>query len=132
MTQDRRGGGRRGKSGRSGGGIAQLLWEQVKNPYPPMQLLDEERMERLHDTSMRILSELGIRVMSDRVMDLFADAGAIVDREEKTIRIDESLVREALRTVPSSFTLTSRNPEKQVHLGGNSLVFGLVAGPPNV
>ena len=132
MSQDRRGGGRRSKLGRSGGGIAQLPWQHVENPYPPMQLLDEERMERLHDTSMRILSELGIRVMSERVMDLFASAGAIVDREEKTIRIDESLVNEALRAVPSSFTLTSRNPEKQVHLGGNSLVFGLVAGPPNV
>ncbi|RUU07080.1 methyltransferase, partial [Mesorhizobium sp. M7A.T.Ca.TU.009.01.3.2] len=132
MTQDRRGGGRRSRLERGGGGIAQLPWQHVENPYPPMQLLDEERMERLHDTSMRILSELGIRVMSERVMDLFASAGAIVDREEKIIRIDESLVREALRAVPSSFTLTSRNPEKQVHLGGNSLVFGLVAGPPNV
>ncbi|MBZ9864685.1 trimethylamine methyltransferase family protein [Mesorhizobium sp. CA15] len=132
MSQDRRGGGRRSKLGRSGGGIAQLPWQSVKNPYPPMQLLDEERMEQLHKTSMRILSELGIRVMSERVMDLFAKAGAIVDREERIIRIDESLVTAALRNVPSSFTLTSRNPQKQVHLGGNSLVFGLVAGPPNV
>ncbi|TIW23155.1 MAG: hypothetical protein E5V81_10480, partial [Mesorhizobium sp.] len=63
--------------------------------------------------SMRILSELGIRVMSEKVMDLFAKAGAIVDRDSNTIRIDESIVTEALRNVPSSFTLTSRNPDKQ-------------------
>ncbi|MDG4874452.1 trimethylamine methyltransferase family protein [Mesorhizobium sp. WSM4935] len=132
MSQDRRGGGRRSKLGRGGGGIAQLPWQSVKNPYPPMQLLDEERIEQLHKTSMRILSELGIRVMSEKVMDLFAKAGAIVDREERTIRIDESIVTEALSNVPSSFTLTSRNPDKRVHFGGNSLVFGLVAGPPNV
>ncbi|TJV74269.1 MAG: methyltransferase [Mesorhizobium sp.] len=132
MSQDRRGGGRRSKLGRSGGGIAQLPWQSVKKPYPPMQLLDEERMEQLHKTSMRILSELGIRVMSEKVMDLFAKAGALVDRESNTIRIDESIVTEALRHVPSSFTLTSRNPDKQLHFGGNSLVFGLVAGPPNV
>ncbi|TIV27166.1 MAG: methyltransferase [Mesorhizobium sp.] len=132
MSQDRRGGGRRSKLGRSGGGIAQLPWQSVKNPYPPMQLLDEERMDQLHKTSMRILSELGIRVMSEKVMDLFAKAGAIVDRESNTIRIDESIIAEALRNVPSSFTLTSRNPDKQLHFGGNSLVFGLVAGPPNV
>ncbi|TGQ17311.1 MULTISPECIES: trimethylamine methyltransferase family protein [unclassified Mesorhizobium] len=132
MSQDRRGGGRRSKLGRSGGGIAQLPWQSVKNPYPPMQLLDEERMDQLHKTSMRILSELGIRVMSEKVMDLFAKAGAIVDRESNTIRIDESIVADALRNVPSSFTLTSRNPGKQVEFGGNSLVFGLVAGPPNV
>ncbi|TIR25985.1 MAG: methyltransferase [Mesorhizobium sp.] len=132
MSQDRRGGGRRSKLGRSGGGIAQLPWQSVKNPYSPMQLLDEERMDQLHKTSMRILSELGIRVMSEKVMDLFAKAGALVDRESNTIRIDESIVAEALRNVPSSFTLTSRNPDKQLHFGGNSLVFGLVAGPPNV
>ncbi|CDX44693.1 Trimethylamine methyltransferase [Mesorhizobium sp. SOD10] len=132
MSQDRRGGGRRSKLGRGGGGIAQLPWQSVKNPYPPMQLLDEERIEQLHKTSMRILSELGIRVMSEKVMDLFAKAGAIVDRTERTIRIDESIVTDALRNVPSSFTLTSRNPDKRVHFGGNSLVFGLVAGPPNV
>ena len=59
-------------------------------------------------------------------------AGAIVDRDESTIRIDESLVAEAVKTAPSSFTLTARNPDKQIKLGGNSLVFGLVAGPPNV
>lgn len=132
MTQDRRGGGRRSKVARGGGGIAQLPWQSVRNPYPPMAMLDEERMETLHTTSMRILSELGIRVMSDQVMDLFEKAGAIVDREEKVIRIDESIVMNALATTPSSFTLTGRNPDKTVRLGGDSLVFGLVAGPPNV
>ncbi|PZO81440.1 MAG: methyltransferase [Mesorhizobium amorphae] len=132
MREERRGGGRRTKLARGGGGIAQLPWEEVRNPYAPMQLLDEERMEQLHTTSMRILSELGIRVMSEQVVELFAKAGAIVDRETMTIRVDESLVTEALRTVPSSFTLTSRNPAKRLHFGGNSINFGLVAGPPNV
>ncbi|MEW9306906.1 trimethylamine methyltransferase family protein [Labrys neptuniae] len=131
MTQDRRSGGRRSRSMR-GGGIPQLPWQRVSNPYSPMQMLDEERMEVLHRSSMRILSELGIRVMSTRAMDLFEKAGAIVDRESQTIRIDETLVKEALRTAPRRFTLTGRNPDKQLEIGGNALVFGLVAGPPNV
>jgi trimethylamine--corrinoid protein Co-methyltransferase len=131
-TQERRAGGRRSKAGRSGGGIPQLPWEHVVNPYPPMRLLDEERMEALHRTSIRILSELGLRVVSDKAIALFDKAGAIVDRAERVVRIDESIVREALRTTPSSFTLTPRNPDRAVHFGGASLVFGLVAGPPNV
>src|SRR3954453_12462367 len=128
MAHDRRGGGRRSKAGRTGGGIPQLPWERVVNPYAPMELLGPEQMETLHCTSIRILSELGIRVMSERVMALFEAAGAIVDRSENIIRIDESLVREALKTVPSSFTLTARNPDKALNFGGNALVFGLVAG----
>jgi trimethylamine--corrinoid protein Co-methyltransferase len=97
-----------------------------------MALLDEEQMQALHRTSMRILSELGIRVMGNNALDLFDGAGAIVDREDRVVRIDENIVREALRTAPSQFTLTSRNPEKQIVLGGDNLVFGLVAGPPFV
>jgi len=132
MSEERRGGGRRGKSARSGGGLSQLPWRSVENPYPPMEMASPDQMQALHDTSIRILSELGIRVMGDRVMDLFQAAGAIVDRDEKIIRIDETIVTEALRTVPATFTLTARNAAKRLTFGGRSLNFGLVAGPPNV
>lgn len=132
MTQERRGGGRKSKSGRSGGGIAQLPWMRVTNPYAPMQLLSEDQMDKLHRTSMRVLSELGIRVMGSRVMDIFAAAGALVDRDASIIRMDESLVMAALKTAPATFPLAGRNRDKQLQIGGNALVFGLVAGPPNV
>ncbi|MEK1890416.1 MAG: trimethylamine methyltransferase family protein [Phyllobacterium sp.] len=132
MSQERRGGGRRSRMARNGTGIPQLPWQNVENNYAPMQMLDDERMDALHRNSMRILSELGIRVMSEKAMSLFERAGAIVDRENMTIRIDESLVNAALATAPSSFTLTSRNKDKQLHIGGTAMAFGLVAGPPNV
>ncbi|MDR0808691.1 MAG: trimethylamine methyltransferase family protein [Gemmobacter sp.] len=132
MSSERRGGGRRGKADRSGGGIQQLPWQPVRNPYAPMELLDPDQMDILHRNTMRILSEYGIRVMSVRVMDLFAAAGAIVDREERIIRIDESIVMAALETAPATFTLTSRNTPRHMTFGDNHLNFGLVAGPPNV
>src|SRR5580693_3272633 len=67
-AHERRGSGRRSKTGRSGGGIPQLPWQHVTNPYAPMQLLNEEQIDQLHRTSMRILSELGIRVMGEKVL----------------------------------------------------------------
>lgn len=132
MNTDRRGGGRRARVARSSGAIPQLPWRLVRNMYEPMRLIDEERLEQLHRNSMRILSEVGIRVMSGKAIELFEKAGAIVDRDEQVIRIDESIVDAALATAPSSFTLTSRNPAKRLVLGGDAMVFGLVAGPPNV
>ena len=132
MTRERRSGGRKGKSNRSSQEIAQLPWQQVKNSHAPMELLNSDHLDQLHKTSLRILSEAGIRVMSDKVLDIFEAAGAIIDRDEMLIRIDESIVDAALATVPSKFTLTSRNPEKQIILGGNNMNFSLVAGPPFV
>jgi len=125
-------GGRRGKAARDGGGLAQLPWRSVDNPFAPLDMAGPEALERLHDTSVRILSELGIRVIGARVLDLFAAAGAIVDRDDGLVRIDASIIDAALATAPRSFTLTPRNPARRLHFGGRSLNFGLVAGPPNV
>ena len=132
MPRNRRAGGRASRTARTGSAIDQLPWQQVRNPYPPFEILDPQQMDLLHATSMRILSEAGIRVMGDNVLDLFEQAGAIVDRGERTVRIDESIVMETIRTAPSSFTLTPHNPQKAVVMGGNHVSFGLVAGPPNV
>ena len=132
MTRDRRGGGRRSKSARSGGLIPQLPWQSIENPYAPLEFASPDQIDAIHRTSMRILSELGIRVVGNRVTELFRKAGAKIDAADNTIRFDEELVGEALRTTPSSFTLTSRNPAKTLKIGGRSVAFGLVAGPPNV
>lgn len=132
MTHEGRGGGRRARAGRSGGGIPQLPWCDVTNGYKPFEILNDEQLDMLHSTSMRILSELGIKVMSEKAMDLFERAGAIVDRTERIIRADESLIMAAIKSAPHSFTLSSRNPERMLRIGGNSMTFGLVAGPPNV
>ena len=132
MNEERRAGGRRGKAARGGTGLAQLPWQDVTLPWPAFEIAGPEAMQALHDASMRILKELGIRVMGTRVPALFAGAGALVDAETGTVRIDEGIVEAALATVPASFTLTPRNPARRRVIGGRSLSFGLVAGPPNV
>ena len=122
---------RRGRRGAAGAVIAQLPWERVANPYAPLEMLTPDQMQDLHDTSIRILKELGIRVMGENARDLMRSAGAKVD-SDGVVRLDESIVDNALATVPRQFTLTPGNPARQVHFGGRDLVFGLVAGPPNV
>ncbi|MCA3511577.1 MAG: trimethylamine methyltransferase family protein [Rhodobacter sp.] len=129
MRETRRG--RRGRRGAAGAAIAQLPWERVANPYAPLEMLTPDQMQDLHDTSIRILKELGIKVMGENARDLMRRAGAKVDAEG-VVRLDESIVDNALSTVPRQFSLTPGNPARQVHFGGRDLVFGLVAGPPNV
>ena len=132
MTRQARTGGRRGKSDRRAASLKQLPWRPAQNPYPEFELLAPEQLDQIHATSMRLLSEAGIRVMSDKVMRIFQPTGAIIDNDSKTIRIDESIVMQALKTTPRSFTLTTRNRAKQISMGGRHINFGLVAGPPNV
>jgi len=110
--------------------IRQLPWRQVENHHGPLPILDPAGVARIHDASIRVLEELGIEVWSQTARELFARAGAIVDGE--TVRVGRDIIEEALASAPSSFTLTSRNPDKVIELGGNKVAFGLVAGPPSV
>jgi len=97
-----------------------------------MAILSEDQIEAIHGASMHILENFGIEVMSPRALALFEKAGATVDCANQNVRLDRGLVAEALKTAPSLYTLTPRNPERKIVLGGNNINFTLVAGPPNV
>jgi trimethylamine--corrinoid protein Co-methyltransferase len=126
----RREGGRARRS--AAGTLAQLPWRDVTNPYPTLEILSADQVEAIHRTSLRILSELGIELMSPSARALLRAYGAETDEATGNVRLDAALVERALSTAPASFTLTPRNRSRSVTLGGSHLVFGLVAGPPNV
>jgi trimethylamine--corrinoid protein Co-methyltransferase len=126
----RRPGGRARRS--TADALPQLPWQQVINPYAPMEILSTDQIEAIHDTSLRILEELGIELMSARAREYLRVAGATVDDATGVVRMDRGLVAKALTQAPSTFSLTPRNVDRRVHLGGRHINFGLVAGPPNV
>lgn len=112
--------------------VPQLPWTQVSNPYLPMDLLSADQLEAIHLTSLRILEELGIEVMSPGALAVLEKGGAQVDSVSNTVRMDRGLVEAALKSTTDSFVLTPRNADRRVILGGSHINFGLVAGPPNV
>jgi trimethylamine--corrinoid protein Co-methyltransferase len=112
--------------------IPQLPAKAVRNPYPPMRLLTDDQVEAIHEASLHILEIFGIELMSARAVGLFARAGAKVDRATGTVWLDRGLLAECLKSAPSIVTLTPRNPARAVRIGGDGIVFTLVAGPPNV
>jgi trimethylamine--corrinoid protein Co-methyltransferase len=125
---------RQGGRGRrlEGTRVPQLPWTEVTNPFLPMEVLSADQVEAIHLTSLRILEEVGIELMSPRAVALLAAAGADVDAATHTVRLDRGLVEKALRSAPASFDLTPRNAGRRVTMGANHVNFGLVAGPPNV
>ena len=71
MTNDprkRREGGRPRRS--ASDALPQLPWKRVRNPYAPMEILSADQVEVIHHTSLRILAELGIELMSPRAREL--------------------------------------------------------------
>jgi len=125
----RRSGGRSGNIRGKGSAITQLPWSLPVNRDRPTEPLTEEGVQAVHDGAMRILEEIGIEFLNPEAADILEKAGCIVNGEN--VRMGRDLVLEQLKSVPSSFTITPRNPERRIEIGGDRMVFGNVSSPPN-
>jgi len=117
------------RDSRGGGQIRQLPWRQPENPFAPHEILSEDQVEQIHQASLKLLEEHGMRVLYQGARELLAAAGADVDEGSQMVRLDRGLVMERIATVPSEFTLHARNTAKNFKLGGSHLAFTSVGGP---
>lgn len=128
----RRAGQRRRRSGRrqAASPLADKPFGRLQNPFKPVEVLAPEQVERIHNASMHILEEVGIDFLDDEALDLWAAAGARVDRGSRHVWIGRDLVLEALQQAPAQFTLHARNPEHTLTVGDNNINFATVGAAP--
>lgn len=73
-----------------------------------LRVLSADEIELVHQTSLRILAEVGVKIDSPSVLAMMEKAGASVDKAKQTARIDERMVAQALRSVPRTVNVASR------------------------
>jgi len=102
------------------------------NNLPRARAFSDDQIENIHQTALRVLEELGVRVLNAEARKLFHAAGASVDESTLMVRIDRGLVERSLQTAPSEFDLIGARPERNVRLGGDHIAFVCVGGPPHI
>jgi len=113
------------------GTVPQIAPRDVVNRLPPVGLLDEGAIGRIHDASMTILEEIGINVLLPEARAIMARAGA-EPGEDARMRFDRGLVADLVALAPSSFVLRARNPSNARTIGDGHMVFATLGGAPNV
>ncbi|MGR3321431.1 MAG: trimethylamine methyltransferase family protein [Pseudooceanicola sp.] len=129
-SRRRRGGGRAGNAARRGpAAVEQRPWAPTLNTDAPVEPLDGDGVAALHEAAMTILEEIGIAILNEEARGILAEAGCRQDGE--IVYFDRDFVMEMVGKAPSQFTITPRNPDRQITLGGNHILFGNVSSPPN-
>lgn len=111
---------------------SQPPWRQSIRPFAPVDLASADQIEAIHQTSLQILSEIGVDFLDPEARRLLADAGARVDPDSERVRFDPEFIEKKISTAPSEFTVHARNPERNIHMGGDRVAFTAVSSPPNV
>jgi len=94
------------------------------------QSLSNENKKKIHELSLRILSEVGIRFNADPALELFKKHG--IKTAAQTVFLNPQTIEAALSTVPPTFTLEARNPDHSIVIGGEHHQFGPGYGAPFV
>ncbi|MDG1529911.1 MAG: trimethylamine methyltransferase family protein [Paracoccaceae bacterium] len=125
----KRSGGRAGNTSRRGGQLVQQMpFSQPINIDRPTEPLSAEQVLKLHEGAMRILEDIGIEFLNKEALAIMKRAGCKIDGTN--VRMDREWIMEMVALAPSEFTLTPRNQERSIKIGGNHMAFGNVSSPP--
>ena len=127
----KRSGGRAGSAERRGSAaIEQMPWAPPINTDRPHEPLDEAGVQAIHDGAMRILEEIGIEFLNEEAIEILRGSGGCTINGEN-VRMGRDFVMEMVAKAPSKWTITPRNPARQITIGGKHLNFGNVSSPPS-
>jgi trimethylamine--corrinoid protein Co-methyltransferase len=129
-----------GRRSRSGGGASRraertaVSFETarfIQRNIPNFEILNEEALQIIEHNAETVLEEIGVNFVDNPgALARWRDAGADVQGER--VHIPRGLARKLISTAPKTYTQHARNPERNVEIGGNSLVLAPVYGPPFV
>lgn len=81
------------------------------------EVLSPGEIQKIHEASLDVLANCGIKIMSDKVLDLLEAGGAQVDRETRFCRFAPELVETCIAKAPSRFDLYDRGGKYAMTIG---------------
>ena len=90
--------------------------------------LDQAALDNIHQYSLDLLKDAGIRFPSEKALAVFKHHGIRVDGNK--VYFGEKDIQIAMDGVPAAFTLEARNPSRSIRIGENNYVMAPGYGPP--
>jgi len=107
-------------------------YSQLRHPFAPQGAFSDDEIANMHDTALKVLENLGIRILLPEARDILRAGGALVDDDSQIVRIGRDMVAAALATAPRSIRLRAADPAHEQDFAAGSLLFMAGSGCPNV
>jgi trimethylamine--corrinoid protein Co-methyltransferase len=91
---------------------------------PNYRLLTESQINDIHNATLQLLENIGVRVMHPEGIQLLKDAGCGINGHG-IVQIPSGLVESCIHSAPASITIYNRNAAEAMHLEENKVHFGL-------
>ena len=91
---------------------------------PDYRILTEAQIKDIHNATLQLLENTGVRVMHPEGIQLLIDAGCRINGDGN-VQIPSGLVEACIHSAPAGITIYNRNGAEAMRLEGNEVHFGL-------
>ena len=91
---------------------------------PDYRLLTKEQIIELHNATLDLLLNTGVKVLNEKAQAMLKSAGCRTDGGD-IVKIPGRLVEESIASAPSSVTVYNRKGAPAMELGGTNVYFGM-------
>jgi trimethylamine--corrinoid protein Co-methyltransferase len=91
------------------------------NPITPRlhwDILSPSEIEQIHEATMEILEQVGVRFPSEKALAVFAANGCQVDRATQIVKIPRQVAMAAVAAAPRQYVLAGRDPACDLLIDG--------------
>ncbi|WP_420860603.1 trimethylamine methyltransferase family protein [Algirhabdus cladophorae] len=107
----------------------QVNYHNLRNPFPTMDVVSADQVAAMHDTALKTLQDLGIKVLLPDAIEIYRSAGARVVGD--MVYIGRDMVEAALTTAPKSILGKAGHAEKDLTFELGRMIFQPGAGAPH-
>jgi len=107
----------------------QVDYHNLRNPFTPIDVFSADHIADMHETSLKTLEELGMRVLLPEAIEIFRKGGARIVGD--MVFIGRDMVDAAINTAPKSIKARAGVRDKDLTFELGSLIFQPGAGAPH-
>ncbi len=98
--------------------------KSIQDPRLKLDILNPDDIRRIHEATLQIIANTGVRFPSKRALEIWKKNGAQVDHDTMVVKAPRELIEEAIKLCPSEYTLAARDQEQDLPLDGNHVFIG--------
>ena len=98
--------------------------KSITNPRLRLDILSPSDVKKLHDTTLNIIENVGVRFPSKKALQIWEANGAAVDHEKMIVKVNPQIIESALQKAPPKYDLCARDPQQDLPLDGNHVFAG--------
>src|SRR3990172_2959205 len=98
--------------------------KSISNPKLKLEILTTEEVQKIHEATLWIIENVGVRFPSQRALEIWEASGATVARDKKIVRAKGERSEEGWKKGPPAYSLAARDPGQDLPLDGNHVYLG--------